>query len=73
MVYWLQTLLNWCDNNTTFIGDVSRVYANSLPQKIGKKQNQTVHTHTAFVKHFFKNSMQFNVLALFSDTDLPFG
>jgi len=43
--YWLQALLHWCDNNAVFIDDVSRVYANSLPQKIGKKQNQSVHAH----------------------------
>ena len=35
-VYWLQTLLAWCDNNAVFINDVSRVYANSLPQMISK-------------------------------------
>jgi len=28
------------------------MYANSLPQKICKKQNQSVHTHTAFLKVF---------------------
>jgi len=43
--YWLQALLHWCDNNAVFIDDVSRVYANSLPQKIGKKKNQSVHAH----------------------------
>jgi len=48
MVDWLQTLLHWCDNNAAFIVDVSRVYANSLPQKIGEKQNQSVHTHRIF-------------------------
>ena len=47
----LQALLHWRDNNAVFIDDVSRVYANSLPQKIGKKQNK-VCTHTAFQKIF---------------------
>jgi len=27
-----------------------KVYANSLPQKIGNKQNQSVHTRAAFLK-----------------------
>jgi len=36
----LQALLHWRDNNAVFIDDVSRVYANYLPQKIGKKQNK---------------------------------
>jgi len=33
--------------NTVFIVDVLRVYDvnNSLPQKIGKEQNQSIHTH----------------------------
>jgi len=52
IVYWLQTLLHWCDNKAIFIDEVSRVYANSLPQKIGKKQNQKC-THTL---HFWKIS-----------------
>jgi len=30
--------------NVLFILDVSRVYANSFPDKTGKKQNQSVHT-----------------------------
>ena len=38
---WVKTLLHWCDSNAVFIVDVSRVYANSLPQD-GKKQNQSV-------------------------------
>jgi len=45
IVYRLQTLLHWCDNNAVFIVGVSRVQANSLPLKIGKKENQSVHTH----------------------------
>jgi len=45
IVYWLQTLLHLCDKNAVFIDDVLRVYPNSLPQKIGKKQNQNIHTH----------------------------
>ena len=49
-VYWLRTLLHWCDNNAVFIVDVLRMYANSLPQQTSKKQNQSV--HTAFLKIF---------------------
>jgi len=37
---WLQALLHWCDNNAVFIVDVSKVCANSRPQKTGKKQKQ---------------------------------
>jgi len=44
IVYWVQTLLHWCDSNAVFIVDVSRVYANSSSED-GKKQNQSVHTH----------------------------
>jgi len=30
IVYWVQTLLHWCDSNAVFIVDVStRVYGNS--------------------------------------------
>jgi len=36
IVYWVQTLLHWCDSNAAFIVDVSRVYANSLPQKMAR-------------------------------------
>jgi len=51
IVYWLQALLQYrCDNNVAFSVEISSVYANSPPQKIGKKQNQSVHTHTAFLK-----------------------
>jgi len=45
IVYWLQASLHWCDNNAVFIDDVSKVYANSFPQKTGKKQNKSVHAH----------------------------
>jgi len=44
IVYWVQTLLHWCDSNAVFIDDVSRVYANASSED-GKKQNQNVHTH----------------------------
>jgi len=44
IVYWVQTLLHWCDSNAVFIIVVSRVYANSSSE-YGKKQNQSVHTH----------------------------
>jgi len=44
--------ISWCSLKpnhkktlTVFIADVSRVYANYLSRKVGKKQNQTVHTH----------------------------
>jgi len=45
IVIWLQILLHWCDNNTVPIVDVLRVHANSLPQKIGNKQSQSVDAH----------------------------
>jgi len=45
ILYWLHTSLHWCYNNTVFIVDVSRIYANYLPQNIGKKQNQSVYIH----------------------------
>jgi len=44
IVYWVQTLLHWCDSNAVFIVDVSRVYANSSSED-GKKQKQSVHAH----------------------------
>jgi len=44
MVYWVKTLLHWCDSNAVFIVDIPRVYANSSSED-GKKQNQSVHTH----------------------------
>jgi len=34
IVYWVLTLLHRCDSNAVLIVDVSRVYANSLPQKM---------------------------------------
>jgi len=51
IVYWVQTLLHWCESNAVFIVDISRVYANSSSED-GKKQNENVHTHTAFLKIF---------------------
>jgi len=50
IVYWVQTLLHWCDNNEVFIVGVSRVYAHSSSED-GKKQNQSVHTH-CISEHF---------------------
>jgi len=44
-------VLNWCDNNIVFIVDVSRVCANSLPQKLGKKQ-KSKRTHTLHLRKF---------------------
>jgi len=38
IVYWVQTLLHRCDSNAVFIVDVSRVYANSLPQKMARNK-----------------------------------
>jgi len=38
IVYWVQTLLHWCDSNAVFIVDVSRVYANSLLQKMARNE-----------------------------------
>jgi len=38
IVYWVKTLLYWCDSNAVFIVDVSRVYSNSLPQKMAKNK-----------------------------------
>ena len=40
------TLLHWYDNNAVFIVNVSRVHTKSIPQKIGKKQNESIHTHS---------------------------
>jgi len=45
----VRTLLHWCDSNAVFIVDVSRVYANSLPQKMARSKIK-VHTRTAFLK-----------------------
>jgi len=36
IVCWVQTVLHWCDSNAVFIVDVSRVYANSFPQKMAR-------------------------------------
>jgi len=36
IVYWVKTLFHWCDSNAAFIVDVSKVHANSLPQKMAK-------------------------------------
>jgi len=44
IVYWVQTLLHWCDSNAVFIVDIWTVYAKSSSED-GKKQNQSVHTH----------------------------
>jgi len=45
------TLLHWCDSNAVFIVDVSRVYANFLPQKMARSKIK-VYTRTAFLKIF---------------------
>jgi len=47
IVYWVQTLLHWCDTNTVFIVDPSRVSANSLPQKMARSK---INTRNAFLK-----------------------
>jgi len=38
IVYWVQILLHWCDSNAGYIVDVSRVHANSLPQKMARNK-----------------------------------
>jgi len=48
-----ETLPHWCDNNTVFIVNVSRVHANFIPQKIGKKQNESIHTHS--ISEYFQS------------------
>jgi len=47
IVYWVQTLLHWCDSNVVFIVDVSRVYANPSSED-GKKQIKA-YTHTTIL------------------------
>jgi len=46
IVYWVQTLLHWCDSNATFVVDVSRAYANSSSED-GKNKIKA-YIHTAF-------------------------
>jgi len=41
IVYCVKTLLHWCDSNAVFIADISRVYANSLPQKMARNKLKT--------------------------------
>jgi len=50
IVYWVQTLLHWCDSNAVFIVDVSRVYANSH-QKMARSKIKA-YTRIAFLKNF---------------------
>jgi len=38
IVYWVKTLIHWCDSNAVFFVDVSRVFANSLPQKMARSK-----------------------------------
>jgi len=45
IVCWVQTLLHWCDSNAVFIVDVSRVYANSLPQKMARNKIKAYTLH----------------------------
>jgi len=45
IVSWVQTLLHSCDSNAVFIVDASRVYANSLPQKMAINKIKA-HTHS---------------------------
>jgi len=49
IVDWLQALLHWCNNNAVFIVDVSKVCANSRPQKTGKKQNMLLNTKSLLI------------------------
>jgi len=51
IVHWVQTLLHWCDSNAVFIVDVSRVYANSLPQQMARSKIKA-YTRTAYLKFF---------------------
>jgi len=51
IVYWVQTLFHLCDSNAVFIVDVSRVYANSLPQEMTRRKI-IAYTRTAFLKIF---------------------
>jgi len=44
IAYWLPTLLHWCDNNTVFIADISRVYANSIRRQARNKFESYTHT-----------------------------
>ena len=44
-------LNQWCDINAVFIVDVSRVCANSLPQKMARSKIKA-YTRTAFLKIF---------------------
>jgi len=44
IVSWLQTFLHWWDNNTVFIVDFSRVYANSTSEY--RQETKSKHTHT---------------------------
>jgi len=50
IVYWVQALLHWCDNNAVFFVDVSRVYANS--SSLRWQETKSKRTHTAFLKNF---------------------
>jgi len=45
IVYWVQMLLHWCDSNAIFIVDVSRVYTNSLPQKMARNKIKAYTLH----------------------------
>jgi len=43
IVYWLKTLLHWCNSNAVFIVDIPRVYANFLPQMARNKIKAYAH------------------------------
>ena len=70
IVFWLQTLRYWWENNTLFIVDVSRVYANSSSED-RKETIWNVHTHTAFLKikkiriyNFHESNIKFHLHSL---------
>ena len=51
IVYWVQTLLHWCDSNAVFIVDVSRVHANSLLQKMTRNK---IKAYTHYISENFQ-------------------
>jgi len=53
-------LLHWCDSNAVFIVNVSKVYANSLPQKISRNKIKA-YTYCISVLHEQKDK---NVLEI---------
>jgi len=50
IVYWVQTLLHWCDSNAVFIVDVSRMLCKLFLKRW--QETKSKRTHTAFLKIF---------------------